>query len=119
MKETREGVVSDKEKNKGILDNVFHVNKVMDSNEEDSSEFGKPKPHFSEIYQDLLLSEQINSSGMFSAPPVLNTDTSISYIASNSSIRSTYASANLSLDTHDEEVLNILEELQCSADQRM
>ena len=46
----------------------------MDCNEEDSnSEFGKRKPNFSEIYKDLLFSEQINSSGMFSTPPVLNT----------------------------------------------
>ena len=97
----------------------MYVNKVIDFKEEDSSEFGKPKPNFSEIYKDLLLSEQINSSGIFSTPPVLNTDTSTSHNASNSSIRSTCASADLSLHTHDEEILNIHEELQCSADQRI
>ena len=117
MKETRESLVSDKERNTGIRDNVSYVNKVMDCNEEDSTVFGKPKPNFSEIHKDLLFSEQINSSGMFSTPPVLNTDTSTSHNVSNSSIRSTCASADLSLDTHDEEILNILEELQCSADQ--
>ena len=54
---------------------------------------------------------------MFSAPPVLNTDTSTSHNASNSimrsrCIRSTCASADFSLDTQDEEMLNILEELK-------
>ena len=56
---------------------------------------------------------------MFSTPPVLNTDTSTSHNASNSSIRCTCASGDLSLDTHNEEILNILEELQCSADERI
>ena len=119
MKETREGVVKDKERNTGIRDNVYFVNKVMDCNEEDSSEFSNPKPKFLEIYKDLLFSEQNNSSGMFSTSHVLNTDTSTSHNASNSSIRSTCASIDLSLDTHDEEILNIVEELQCSADQRI
>ena len=119
MKETREGVVKDKERNTGIRDNVYFVNKVMDCNEEDSSEFSNPKLKFLEIYKDLLFSEQINSSGMFSTSHVLNTDTSTSHNASNSSIRSTCASIDLSLDTHDEEILNILEELQCSTDQRI
>ena len=59
---------------------------------------------------------------MFSAPPVLNTDTSTSHNASNSimrsrCIRSTCVSADFSLDTQDEEMLNILEELQGSANQ--
>ena len=56
---------------------------------------------------------------MFSAPPVLNRDTSTSHNANNNSIRSTYASADLWLDTQDEEILNILEELQGSANQRI
>ena len=72
-----------------------------------------------DIYKDQLFSEQSNSSGMVSAPPVFNTDKSISHNASNSSIRSTCASADLSLDTQDEETLNILEELQGSANQRV
>ena len=114
MKKSREGRV-----NSGIRDNVSYVNKAMNCSEEGSSEFGKPKPNFSEIYKDLLISEQINSSGMFSTPPVLNTDTSTSHNAGNSSIRSICASADLSLNTHDEEILNILEELQCSVDQRI
>ena len=119
MKETREGRVRDIERNTGIRDNVSYVNKAMDCSEEDSSEFGKPKPNFSEIYKDLLISEQINSSGMFSTPPVLNTGASTSHNASNSSIRSTCASTDLSLNAHNEKILNILEELQCSADQRI
>ena len=61
----------------------------MDCNEKDTSEFGKSKPKFLEIYKDLLISEQINSSGMHSAPPILNTDTSTSHNVSNSIIRKT------------------------------
>ena len=87
----------------------------MDCNGEDSSEFDKAKPNFLEIYKDLLLSEQMNSLGMFSTPSVLNTDTSLSHNASNNSIRSMCASADLSLDTCDEEILNTLEELHCPA----
>ena len=116
MKETREEVVSDDERNTGIHDNV---NKVMDCNQKDSSAFGKPKPIFLKIYKDLLFSEQINPSKIFSVPSVLNTDTSSSHDASNISIRSTSTSVDLSLDTHDEEIFNILEVLQCSADQRI
>ena len=56
MKETRERIVSGKERDTGIRDNVFYFNKVMDCNEEDSSEFGKPKPIFLEVYKDLLFS---------------------------------------------------------------
>ena len=117
MKETREGVVSDKERNTEICDHVFYVNKVMHYNEEYSSEFGKPEANFLEIYKDLLFSEQINASGMFSTPPVFNAHTSTSH--NTSSIRSTYASADMSLGTHDEEILNIFEQLQCLADQRI
>ena len=105
---------------------VSYVNILMDCNGEDSSEFDKAKPNFLEIYKDLLLSEQMNSLGMFSTPSVLNTDTSISHNAShnstspshnasNNSIRSMCASADLSLDTCDEEILNTLEELHCPA----
>ena len=71
IKETREGVVSEKERNTGICDNFPYVSKVMDCNEEDSSEFGKPKPNFSDICKDLLFPKQINSSEMFSTPPVV------------------------------------------------
>ena len=49
-KQTRKGIVRDKERNTGIRDNVSYVNKVMDCNEEDSREFGKPKPIFLDIY---------------------------------------------------------------------
>ena len=73
VKETREKVVSDKERNAGIRENVSCVNTVMDCNEKNSSEIGKLKPNFSAVYKDLLFSEQINSSGMVSAPPILNT----------------------------------------------
>ena len=99
------------ERNTGIRENFSCINEVMHCNEENSGEIGKPKPSFSEIYKDLLFSEQINSSGIFSTHPVLNTDTSTSHNASNS------VSADLSLDKHDEEILNILEELQCSAEE--
>ena len=119
VKETREKIVSDKERNTGIRENVYCVDTVMDCNKKNSSEFGKLKPNFLAIYKDLLFSEQINSSGMVSAPSVLNTDTSTSHNVSNSSIRSTWASADLSLDTQDEEILNIFEELQGSANQRV
>ena len=54
---------------------------------------------------------------MFSTPPVLHTDTSVSHLARNSSIKSKCVSADQSFNTHDEEILNILEELQCSANQ--
>ena len=65
-----------------------------------------------------MLSEDsnLNSSGMFSTPPVFNTGTSN---ASNSNIRSMCLSADLSLDIHDEYMLNILKELQCPGDQRI
>ena len=116
MGETREEVVSDEERNTGIYDNV---NKVMDCNQKDSCDFGSPKPIFLEIYKDLLFSEQINSSKIFSVPSVLNTGTSSSHNASNISIRSTSTSVDLSLDTRDEEILNIFEVLQCSADKRL
>ena len=66
-----------------------------------------------------MFSQQIESSGMFSEPPVLNTDIPTSHNASNSSIRSTCVSANLSLDTQDKQILNFLEELQDSANQRI
>ena len=55
---------------------------------------------------------------MFSTPTVFNTVTSTSHNASNSSNRSTCASGHLSLYTNDEEILNTLEELQCSGDYR-
>ena len=49
VKETREKVVSDKERNAGIRENVSCVNTVMDCNEKNSSETGKLKPNFSTI----------------------------------------------------------------------
>ena len=48
-----------------------------------SSEIGKLTPNVSAIYNDLLFSEQINSSGMVSAPLVLNTDITTSHNARN------------------------------------
>ena len=126
MKENGEGVLIDLERNTGIRGYVSHVNLVIDCNGEDSSEFGKAKPNFLEIYKDLLLPEQINSLGMFSTPSVLNTETFTSHDASHNStypshnasynsVRNMCASGDLSLDTCDEEILNILEELQCPA----
>ena len=74
MKETREGFVSDKERNTGIPDNVSYVNKVMECSKKDSSEFGMPKPNFWEIYKDLLLFEQMDSSEIFSTPVLIQTN---------------------------------------------
>ena len=74
MKETREGFVSDKERNTGIPDNVSYVNKVMECNKEDSSEFGMSKPHFWEIYKDLLLFERMASSEIISTPALIQTN---------------------------------------------
>ena len=74
MKETREGFVSDKERNTGIPDNVSYVNKVMECSKKDSSEFGMPKPNFWEIYKDLLLFEQMDSSEIFSTPVLTQTN---------------------------------------------
>ena len=45
-KKNKEGVVSDKERNTGMRDNVYYVNKIMDCNKEDSSKFSKLKPIF-------------------------------------------------------------------------
>ena len=46
MKETREGEVSDGERNIRICDNVSYVDKVLDCSREESGEFDKPKPSF-------------------------------------------------------------------------
>ena len=119
MKETREGRVSNKGRNSVIRGNVSYVSNAVGCNEEDTSDCGKSKSNFLKISKDLLISEQINHSGMLSTSPVLNTDISTSHNASNSSIRSTYASTDLSLDRHDEEILSILEELKCSLYQGM
>ena len=48
-----------------------------------------------------------------------STHTSTCHNSSNSSIRTTCASADVSLDTQDEEILNISEGLQGSANQRV
>ena len=63
MKETRKQEVSDEERNIGI--HVSYVDKVMGCNQKESDEFGKPKAIFQGICKDLLLYEQVNSSGMF------------------------------------------------------
>ena len=114
VKESRENVVSDEERNAGIRKNVSYVNTVMDCIEKDSSEFGNFKAIFSTPYKDLLFSGQITSSGMVSPRSVVNTDTFASHSASNSSIKSTCVSADLSFDTQDEEILNIHFLCQCS-----
>ena len=97
MKENREGVVCDLERKTEIRDYVSYVNIVMDCNGEDSSEFGKGKLNFLEIYKELLLSEQINSLGMFSTPSVLNTDISISHNASHNSTSPSHNAGNNSI----------------------
>ena len=69
--------MSNKERNTGIRDNISYLSKAMDGNEEDSSEVGKAKSLFLENYKDILFSKQINSTGMFSTPHVLNIGTPI------------------------------------------
>ena len=94
IKETREGVVNDGERNTGTCD-ISYVNKVIDYNQENSGKFSKLKPNFVKIYKNLLCPEQVKSSGTFLTPPVLNTDKSTAHDASNSSIRSTCVSGDL------------------------
>ena len=69
---------------------------------------------FSDIYKNLLEGEQTNSSRVPLSPPKICTDTSTLGNATSSSCRSN-ASEDISFNTQDNEILGILEELQCSA----
>ena len=80
-----------KEAREGICDNVSYVNKVMDCIKVDSCEFGKSKPNFSEIYKDLLLSEQINSPGMFEHLYLIQTHLLLIMLAILGGIRHAYS----------------------------
>ena len=73
---------------------------------------GKATPDISEIYNDLLKSEQYNSSPMPNLPPPVCTDTSTSKNASDSTIESGFES-DVCLDYYDKEIQSILEDLQC------
>ena len=73
---------------------------------------GKVTPDLSEIYNDLLKSEQNSSSSILNLPSPIYTDTSTFKNASNSTIESGCES-DVCLDDDDKEILSILEDLQC------
>ena len=72
----------------------------------------------SDIYNNLIQGEQSNFSRSPNSPPLVCTDTSLSNNATSSDVRSGIVSEDLCLNTQDEEILNILEELQCPRDDR-
>ena len=84
----------------------------MNSATKEIDTVGKVTPDLSEIYNDLLKSEQNSSSPMLNLPPPICTDTSTSKNASNSTIESGCES-DVCLDDYDKEILSILEDLQC------
>ena len=84
------------------------INAVMNSATKEIDTVGKVTLDLSEIYNDLLKSEQNSSSPMLNLPPPICTDTSTSKNASNSTIESGCES-----DNYDKEILSILEDLQC------
>ena len=69
---------------------------------------------FSDFYKNVLEGEQTNSSRVPLSPPKISSDTSTLGNATSSSCRSN-ASEDISFNTQDNEILGILEELQCSA----
>ena len=73
----------------------------------------KVTPNLSEISNNLLKSEQNSSLPMLNFPPKFCTDTSISQIASNITIRSG-CKFDVCFREYDKEFLSILEEIQCS-----
>ena len=73
----------------------------------------KITPNFSEIFNDLLKSEQNSSLPMLNLPPPLCTDTFTCQNPSNIIIGSGYES-DVGLDGYDKEILGILEDAQCS-----
>ena len=73
---------------------------------------GNVTPDLSEIYNNLLKSEQNSSSQMPNLPRPICADTFTSKNASNSTIESDCES-NACLDDYDEEILSILEDLRC------
>ena len=73
---------------------------------------GKVTLDLSEIYNDLLKSEQNSSSPMLNLPLPICTDTSTSQIASNITIESGCES-DVCLDEYDKKILSIHEAIQC------
>ena len=69
---------------------------------------------FSDIYKNVLEGEQTNSSRVPLSPPKISPDTSTLGNATSSSCRSN-ASEDIFFNTQGNEILGILEELQCSA----
>ena len=88
------------------------INAVMNSATKEIDTVGKVTSDLSEIYNDLLKSEQNISSPMPNLPPPICKDTFTSKNASNSTIESGCKS-DVCLDDYDKEILSILEDLQC------
>ena len=78
------------------------INAVMSSAIKEIDAVGKVTPDLSEVYNDLLKSEQNSSSPMPNLPPPICTDTSTSKNASNSTTESGYES-DVCLDDCDKE----------------
>ena len=78
------------------------INAVMSSATKKIDAVGKVTPDLSEVYNDLLKSEQNSSSPMPNLPPPICTDTSTSKNASNSTTESGYES-DVCLDDCDKE----------------
>ena len=70
--------------------------------------------NFSDIYKELLHDEPSNSSQIPNSPPKVCADTSSSHNATCSNVRSSNVSQDFCFNTQDKEILDILEELQCS-----
>ena len=88
------------------------TNAVMNSATKEIDTVGKVTLDLSEIYNDLLKSEQNSSSLVLNLPPSICTDTSTSKNASNCTIESGCES-DVCPDDYDKEILSILEYLQC------
>ena len=89
------------------------INAVINSVTKEIDTVGKVTPDLSEVYNDLLKSEQRSSSPMPNLPPPICTDASASKNASNSTIESSCES-DVCLDDYNKDVLSILEDLLCS-----
>ena len=88
------------------------INAVVNSPTKEIDTVNKVTLDLSEIYNDLLKSEQNGSSPMPNLPSPICTDTSTSKIASNSTIGNGCES-DVCLNDYDKEILSILEDLQC------
>ena len=117
MKETREGVVSDKERYRGIHDNVSYVNNVMDRkivvNLVSLNQFFRKFPEICCFLRILTLTPQECSQHL-----LYLIQAHLMLVIAILEVR-VYVQTYLSLDKHDEYMLNILKELQCPGDQRI